>query len=135
MSFTNDVVAGWTLVLVSPAILFLAALFVRQVTPPASPLTRTSERIVKWYASHPQLALWGLLFFLPLSAFVLGLVALLRTWEGNPQLRYWVSRTLEELPKHWPAMSIGGATLVSMGLLVMITAQIMNRRAHERRQS
>jgi len=133
MGLPNDVIAAWTFALVIPALLFLTALFLRQVPPSDSRRARAAERIVRWYASHPQLALWGLLVLLPLSAFVLGLVALLRTWGENAQLRYWVSRSLEEIPKHWPAVSIGGATLVSMGLLVMITAHLMARQAHRPR--
>jgi hypothetical protein len=66
-----------------------------------------------------------LLLLLPLSAFVLGLSGLLRTWGDNPQLRYWAWRALQEIAAHWPAMSIGGGTLVSMALLVMITAHLM----------
>ena len=125
MTLTNDVVAAWTFALVGPAVLFVAALFFRQLPRPGSKPARTAERIVKWYAGHPQFALWVLLLALPLTAFVLGMSALLRTWGDNPQLRYWAWRALQEIPAHWPAWSIGGATLVSMALLVMITAHLM----------
>jgi hypothetical protein len=126
MTLTNDVVAAAIFALVVPAILFVTALFVRQVLPPGAPPARTADRIVRWYAAHPQLALWGLLFFLPLSSFVLGLAALLRTWGENPQFEYWAWRALQAIPRHWPAMSIGAATLVAMAVLVMITAHIMH---------
>ena len=133
MSLPNDVVAAWTLALVGPAVLFIAALLLRQVPPADSRPARVADRIVRWYAAHPQLALWGLLLVLPFTAFILGLTALLRTWGENAQLRYWVSRALEEIPKHWPAWSIGGATLVSMAMLVMITAHLMATQARSRR--
>jgi len=125
MSLTNDVIAAWALALVCPAVLFVTALFLRQVPPLDSEPARTAERIVTWYAAHPQLALWVLLLLLPLSAFILGSAALLRTWADNPQLRDYAWRALAAIPAHWPAVSIGGATLLSAGVLAMITAHLM----------
>jgi hypothetical protein len=133
MGLTNDVVAACALALVGPAVLFVAALFLRRLPPPESQPARTAERIVRWYAAHPQLALWVLLLLLPLSAFILGTAALLRTWGDNPQLRYWAWRALTEIPEHWPAVSIGGATLLSAGVLAMITSHLMTGQAHGRR--
>ena len=127
MALTNDVIAAWTLALVCPSVLFLVALSLRRVPPPGSEPARTADRIVKWYAAHPQLSLWVLMLLLPFSAFVLGLGALLRTWGNNPKLQFWAWRAFEETTKHWPAMTVGAATLVSMGMLVMITAQLMAR--------
>ena len=124
MSLTNDVIAGWTLALVCPAVIFVLALFLRQVPPPGSEPSRTADRIVTWYAKHPQLALWVLMLLLPISAFVLGSAALLRTWDNNAELRYYAWRALVEIPEHWPAMSIGVATVLSAGLLMMVTAHL-----------
>lgn len=125
MSLTNDVIAAGTLALVGPAVLFVAALFLRQMPPPESQPARIADRIVRWYAAHPQLALWVLLLLLPLSAFLLGSVALMRTWGDNPTLQYWAWRALSEIPEHWPALSIGGATLLAAGLLAMIMSHLV----------
>ena len=133
MGLTNDVIAALALALVGPAILFVTALSIRRVPPPESEPARTAERIVAWYAAHPQLALWVLLLLLPLAAFLLGSAALLRTWGDNPKLQYWTWRALAEIPEHWPAVSIGGATLLSAGVLVTITAHLMDWQAHGRR--
>ena len=133
MSLTNDVIAGWALILVGPAVLFVVALFLRQMPPPESEPARTAERIVTWYAAHPQLALWVLLLLLPLSAFILGSAALMRTWGDNPQLQYYTWRALAAIPAHWPAVSIGGATLLSAGVLAMITAHLMAGQTQGRR--
>jgi hypothetical protein len=124
MSVTNDIIAALAFVLVGPALLFVAALCLRNVPPAESETARFAERILRWYAAHPQFALWVLFLLFPLSAFVLGSVTLLQTWGENPKLQYWAWRVLEEIPEHWPAMSVGGATLVSAGLLVMITAHL-----------
>jgi hypothetical protein len=133
MGLSNDVIAAWALALVGPAVLFMAALLLRRVPPPGSEPARTAERIVRWYAAHPQFALWVLLLLLPLSAFILGSTALLRTWGENPKLQYFVWRALEAIPEHWPAVSIGGLTLLSMGVLVMITSHLMAGQTHGRR--
>jgi hypothetical protein len=77
--------------------------------------------------------LWVLLLLLPLSAFILGSAALLRTWGENPQFKSYAWRVLAAIPAHWPAVSIGGATLLSLGVLVMITAHLMDAQGHDRR--
>jgi len=133
MGLTNDVVAAFALALVGPAVLFVTALFIRQLPLPGSQPTRTADRIVSWYAAHPQLALWVLLLLFPLSALLLGTAALLRTWGDNPKLQYWAWRALTEIPEHWPALSIGGATLLAFGVLVMITSHLMVGQAPSRR--
>jgi hypothetical protein len=130
MSFTNDVIAAWALALLCPAVLFVISLFLRQVPPRESEPARSADRIVTWYAAHPQLALWVLLFLFPLSSFILGSAALLRTWGDNPRLQDVTWRALAAIPAHWPAMSIGGATLLSGALLVMITAHLMRELQH-----
>ena len=135
MGLTNDVIAAWALALVGPAVLFVTALFLRRMPPPESQPARTADRIVRWYAAHPQFALWVLLLLLPFSAFLLGSAALLRTWGENPQLRYFAWRALAAIPAHWPAVSIGGATLLSVGVLVMITAHLMDIQAYGRRSA
>jgi hypothetical protein len=133
MGFTNDVIAAWALVLVGPAVLFVTALFLRQVPPPESQPARTANRIVAWYAAHPQFALWVLLLILPASAFMLGSAALMRTWDNNAELRYYTWRALAEIPEHWPAVSIGAATLLSAGVLAMITSHLFAGQIPHRR--
>ena len=125
MDLTNDVIAAWALALVSPALVFVTALTVRQVQPLESNPPRLAERIVTWFAAHPQFGLWVVLLLLPLSAFILGSAALLRTWADNPQLRDFAWRALWAIPVHWPAVFVGGATLLSAGVLTMITAHLM----------
>ena len=132
MSLTNDVIAAWALALVGPAVLFVAALAIRQVPPPESQPARTADRIVKWYAAHPQFALWVLLLLLPLSTFLLGSAALMRTWDDNPKLQYYTWRALAEIPEHWPALSIGGATLLAAGVLAMMTGHLFAGQARSR---
>jgi hypothetical protein len=125
MTLTNDVIAISASALISPAVLFVSALFVRQARPLAAGPARAAERIVTWYAAHPQLGLWVLLLLLPLAAFILGSAALLRTWAENPQLRDYAWRALMAIPNHWPAIAIGAATILAAGVLAMITTHLM----------
>jgi len=125
MSLTNDVIAAWALALVCPALLFLTAVYLRQLRPLESEPSRTAERVIAWFGEHPQFGLWVVLLLFPLSAFVLGSTALLRTWGENPQLRDFTWRALWAIPAHWPAVFIGGATLLAGGVLTMITAHLM----------
>jgi hypothetical protein len=125
MSPTNDVIAVWALILVLPAVIFVMALFLRQLSSPESRVARTADRIAAWYAAHPQIGLWVLLLLLPLSAFILGSAALLRTWDTNSELRYYTWRILTELPEHPWALLLGVATLASAAVLAMITSHLM----------
>jgi hypothetical protein len=125
MTLTNDVIAAWALALISPALVFVAALHVRQLQRLESEPARIAERIVTWFAAHPQFGLWVVLLLLPFSAFMLGSGALLRTWSENPQLEEYAWRVLRAIPAHWPAVSIGGATLLSAGVLTMIGAHVL----------
>ncbi len=135
MSVTNDVIAAGTLALVGPAIVFVAALILRRVPPPESQPARAAERIVRWYAAHPQLALWVLLLLFPFSALLVGTAALLRTWSNNPQLQYYTWRALTEIPEHWPAVSIGAATFMAALVLVMMTSHLFAAQASGRRSA
>jgi hypothetical protein len=134
MSATNDVIAIWALALVFPAVLFVTALYVRQLQPLHSDPARTADRIVTWFARHPQLGLWVLLVLLPLTAFILGSSALLRTWGDNPELRYYAWRALSEIPEHMPSLLIGVATATSGCVLAMITAHLMRVAPRSRRR-
>jgi len=125
MSATNHAIALWSLALVLPAVLFVAALTLRQRPLAGGVPARTAERIVTWYAAHPQLGLWIFLILLPLSAVVLGSSSLLRTWNENARLQDVTWRALAAIPAHLPAVSLGAITLVAAGVLGMITVHLM----------
>jgi hypothetical protein len=121
---TNDVIAALAMALVFPALLFVAALFLRQFRRADAAPARVAERVVSWYSAHAQLGLWVLLLLMPLAAFVLGSAALLRTWAENADLRYFSWRVLAAIPAHWPAELVGAATVVSGYVLAMMARQL-----------
>jgi hypothetical protein len=124
MTLTNDVIAALALALVSPAVVFVVALFLRQLRGADAEPRRAADRIVAWYSAHAQLGLWVLLLLMPLAAFVLGSAALLRTWAENPELQYFSRRALAAIPAHLPAELVGVATVVSGYLLAMMVRQL-----------
>src|SRR3974390_693761 len=79
--------AALELLLVFPAVLFMTALFVRNVQPLQYEPAHTAQRIVDWYAARPHLGLWILLIALPLAVLTTGSVALAREWRRNHELR------------------------------------------------
>lgn len=125
MSLTNDVVAGVAVVLVAPSVLFVLALGLRRWQAFGAEPARTAERVVRWYASHAQLALWVLMLLLPLTAFVLGSAAILRTWGNNAELQNYIWRGLAEIPEHPVPFLIAGATIVAAVVLAMIGRHLM----------
>src|SRR5258708_32130320 len=77
--------AAAQLLLMFPAILFMGALVVRQVSPLQHEPAHTAGRIVMWYAGR-MWTLWALLITLPLAVLVTGCVMLLRSWSTVPEL-------------------------------------------------
>src|SRR5579863_1296313 len=73
------------LVLILPAALFMAALAVRSLQPHQYEPAHAAQRLVMWYAGR-MWTLWVLLLGLPLIAFVVGCVELLRGWSRDPVL-------------------------------------------------
>jgi hypothetical protein len=67
---TVERIVGMELLLVAPAMLFMAALVVRYFEPGA-------QQIVMWYAVRPW-TLWLLLIALPVAVFVIGCLTLAR---------------------------------------------------------
>jgi hypothetical protein len=125
MHLPNDVVARVALLLVAPAVLFALALWLRQGRPSGTGRFRMADRIVRWYAAHAQFSLWVLLLLLPLSAFIMGSSALLRTWGNNPELRDYIWRGVAEIPEHLPAFLIAAATIISASVLAVIARHLM----------
>ncbi len=77
--------AAAQLLLMFPAILFMGALVVRQLSPLSNEPAQSAQRIVMWYAGR-MWTLWALLIALPLTALITGCAALLRSWSKLPEL-------------------------------------------------
>lgn len=117
--------AAAELLLVFPAALFMAALFVRNLQPQQYEPAHTAQRIVEWYAARPHLGLWLLMIALPLLVMVMGSVALARAWHSDEALRNAVTVTLANLRAHTATFLILLATTAAAGILAIVALHVI----------
>ena len=115
--------AAAQLLLMFPAILFMGALVVRQVSPLQPEPAHTAGRIVMWYARR-MWTLWALLITLPLAVLVTGCVTLLRSWSNVPELPYRAQQGLAAIYADRPMLCIAMMTLTA-GVVLAIVAMHM----------
>ena len=109
------------LLLIFPSVLFMGALFVRNLQPLQYEPARSAQRIVDWFALRPHLGLWVFLFALPLTVFVTGCVSLWRVWSYEPPLRQAARRLATAARAYWATLFIACATLAA-GVILAIVA-------------
>jgi hypothetical protein len=113
-------IAATELLLVSPAALFMTALFVRDVqAAPAEP-AHTAQRVVDWFSAHLVLGLYVFLGALPLAALVIGGATVLGSWRTDAELRQAARETLAAVRAHLATLLIAGATLTAGGILAIV---------------
>jgi len=115
--------AAAQLLLMFPAILFMGALAVRQLSPLQHEPAHTAHRIVMWYAGR-MWTLWALLISLPLAVLVTGCVTLLRSWSNVPELPYRAQQVLAAIYADRPMLCIAMMTLTA-GVVLAIVAMHM----------
>ena len=115
--------AAAQLLLMFPAILFMGALVVRQLSPLQHEPAHTAHRIVMWYAGR-MWTLWALLITLPLAVLVTGCVTLLRSWSNVPELPYPAQQGLAAIYADRPMLCIALMTLTA-GVVLAIVAMHM----------
>lgn len=106
-------------VLVSPAVLFFAALFLRNFLP-ANATANGPQHIVTWYAGR-QWTLWILLISLPLAALVIGSSMLRRSWNEDASLRADARHVLARIRAHL-AIAITAVATASAALALLLVA-------------
>ena len=118
-------IAATELVLIFPAVLFMIALFVRNLQPQQYEPAHTAQQIVNWYALRPRTGLWGLLIALPLAVLVTGCATLWRRWSNESELRDAAWRTIETLRIHLATVLIAGATLAAGSILAIVALHVV----------
>ena len=111
--------AAAQLLLMFPAILFMGALVVRQLSPLQHEPAYTAHRIVMWYAGR-MWTLWALLISLPLAVLVTGCVTLLRSWSNVPELPYRAQQVLAAIYADRPMLCIAMMTLTAGVVLAIV---------------
>jgi hypothetical protein len=125
MNTIKRTIATLELLLVFPAVLFMTALFVRDIQPPTYEPAQTARRVVDWFSARPFLGLDIFLIALPFAVFVIGCATVLRSWRSDAQLREAALQTLAAVRAHLAALVIFGATLVAGGILAIVALHVI----------
>ena len=111
--------AAAQLLLMFPAILFMGALVVRQLSPLQHEPAHTAHRIVMWYAGR-MWTLWALLITLPLAVLVTGCVTLLRSCSHVPELPHRAQQGLAAMYADRPLLCVAVMTLTAGVVLAIV---------------
>lgn len=118
-------VAVLELLCVFPAVLFMTALFVRNLQPLQYEPAHTAQRIVDWYAARLHLGLWVLLIALPFAVVVIGSATLIREWDRNQELREGTRRAIGFVRSQASSILIAGATAMAGGILAIVALHVL----------
>jgi hypothetical protein len=113
------------LVLMFPAVLFMTALFARNLQPQQYEPAHTAQQIVNWYALRPHLALWVLLMALPAVVLFTGCAVLFHSWTADLELRTVVRQTAAAIKPHLTTLLIALATLTAAGVLGIVALHVL----------
>ena len=125
MTWTSRALAAFESLLIFPAVLFMSALFVRNLQPQQYEPARTAQRIVDWYAARTHLGLWVLLFALPLTVLATGCGALVKRWNDEPALREAALELAGVVRLHWATLLVALATVTSGGILAIVALHVL----------
>src|SRR5579859_5803069 len=120
MKTIKSALAATELLLVFPAVLFMTALFVRNLQPQQYEPAHTAQRIVDWYAASPHVGLWVLLIAMPLTVLSIGVITLIRTWKADANLRQSVRQFAGILREYAATALITLATLTAGVILAIV---------------
>jgi len=124
MNLLKRAAAAVEVLLVTPAVLFMAALFVRDLQPRQYEPARSAQQIVAWYAARPRVGLWGLLIGLPFAVLVTGGLMLLQRWREDVALRQDTRQALAAVRAHLATLFVAAATLAAAGLLAIVALHV-----------
>lgn len=118
-------VAALELLFVFPAVLFMTALFARNIQPLQYEPAHTAQRIVDCYAASPHIGLWVLLIALPLAVVVIGSATLIREWHRNQELRVATLKVIGFIRSQAPSILIAGASAMALGILAIVALHVL----------
>jgi hypothetical protein len=124
MNSTKRILATTEFLLVLPAMLFMTSLLVRNLEPAQYEPARSAIRVVDWYGARP----WTLgifLIVLPLAVFIIGCVALLRSWLTDAKFRQAALEAFAAVRAHLATLAIAGATVVAAGVLAVVAIHVI----------
>ncbi len=125
MNRVKRIIAAAELLLIFPAVLFMTALFVRNVQPQQYEPAHTARQIVMWYAARPHVGLWVLLIALPFAVLSVGSFTLLRLWNSDGELRRAAWQVLATVRVHFAILLVAVATLTAGGILAVVALHVL----------
>jgi hypothetical protein len=117
--------AALELLLVLPALLFMTALFARNIQPQQYQPAHTAQVIVDWFAARTHIGLWLLLIALPLAVLIIGAVTLLREWRHDDSLRDAARKMLGLTRAHAAALLIACTTATAFVILAIVALHVI----------
>ena len=118
-------IATLELLLVFPAMLFMASLFVRQMQPQQYEPAHTAQSIVEWFSARPAIGLHICLIALPLATLAIGAMTLLRAWRSDAALRQGTIEMLAFVHAHLAVWLVSIATLVAACILAIVAVHVI----------
>lgn len=125
MKTSKPLLAAIETILILPALLFMASLFLRQVQPQQYEPAHTAQRIVDWYAARPSLGLSLALIALPLLVLSSGAFTLFSSWKSDDQLRRDVWQAIESIRSHIATAVVALATATAAGILAIVALHVI----------
>lgn len=112
------------LLLIFPAVLFMGALVVRNLSPLEGEPAHTAQQIVMWYAGR-MWTLWVLLIALPLGVLVTGCITFGRTWSADAGLLQGAKRTLAVIRANGAMLVIALLTMTAGVILTIVVLHML----------
>lgn len=125
MKTLRSALATVELALIFPAMLFMTALFVRNVQPQQFEPAHTAERIVAWYAARTSVGLWLFLIAFPLAVLLIGSVSLVRSWRADAALQAAAVECARAIRRHFAVVALALATVASAGVLAIVALRLI----------
>lgn len=125
MKTTRRSLAALELLLVCPAVLFMIALFARNLQPQQFEPAHTARLIVDWYAARTQVGLWLFLIAFPLTVLIVGAVTLLREWRRDESLCDAARKMLGIVRAHVATLLIAVTTATAFGILAIVALHVI----------
>jgi len=118
-------IAAAEVVLIFPAVLFMTALFVRNLQPQQYQPAHAAQSIVDWFAARTHLGLWVLLIALPLAVSLIGAATLRANWRKDAELRQAARAAFAVVRSQWPALLVAVTTLAAAGILAVVALHVL----------
>jgi hypothetical protein len=124
MRANERLVAASQLLLICPAVLFMGALVVRNLSLLQNEPAHTAQQIVTWYAGR-MWTLWALLIALPLGVLVTGCIMLARSWSKGIRLPEAAQQMLAAIHANRAMLIVAVMTLTAGAILTIVALHML----------